>query len=206
MTLSHEQLPLDTARFADPLAARVGWTPVARSGSSGPTHRLKEVGQDRVEFCRTRTLTVLAILVLTLGIAMCCLGLLLLAGFDISKHNAGGTPIVLFGAVFIACGAYLLGPAGTAVFDRRIGWFHKGNPPPSLDAPGVIRLSTIHALQILGEDCTTSKGQSYRSFELNLVLKDGTRHNVVDYNGLVEIREDACRLARFLKVPVWDVA
>jgi hypothetical protein len=41
------------------------------------------------------------------------------------------------------------------------------------------------------------------SYELNLVLKDGRRINVVDHGGADKIRTDAATLADFLGVPVW---
>jgi Fe2+ transport system protein B len=41
-------------------------------------------------------------------------------------------------------------------------------------------------------------------YELNLVLKDGKRLNVMDHSRRAHIRSDAQRLGQFLKVPIWD--
>ena len=64
-------------------------------------------------------------------------------------------------------------------------------------------LSSIHALQLLSEFVSGSKS-SYYSYELNLVLNDGSRINVVDHGNLERLRSDASALSRFLDKPVWD--
>ena len=52
---------------------------------------------------------------------------------------------------------------------------------------------------------SSSGGSSrYYSYELNLVLKDGTRLNVVDHGGKSLLNANAETLAQFLNVPVWD--
>jgi hypothetical protein len=45
---------------------------------------------------------------------------------------------------------------------------------------------------------------SYYSYELNLVLDDGSRINVVDHGNLERLRSDAQTLSQFLGKPVWD--
>jgi hypothetical protein len=45
---------------------------------------------------------------------------------------------------------------------------------------------------------------SYDSYELNLVLRDGRRLNVIDHGTLHAIREDARILADYLGVSIWD--
>ena len=64
-------------------------------------------------------------------------------------------------------------------------------------------LSSIHALQLLSEFVSGSKS-SYHSYELNLVLNDGSRINVVDHGNLDRLRSDANTLSRFLDKPIWD--
>jgi len=50
----------------------------------------------------------------------------------------------------------------------------------------------------------SSKNGSYWSFELNLVLRDGRRLNVMDHGDYDALRRDADTLAEFLGRPVWD--
>ncbi|RWX50781.1 hypothetical protein VU01_12641, partial [Candidatus Electrothrix marina] len=47
---------------------------------------------------------------------------------------------------------------------------------------------------------------SYCSYEINLVLQDGSRINVVDHGKKNRIREDAHALAEFLGKPLWDAS
>lgn len=65
-----------------------------------------------------------------------------------------------------------------------------------------IPLSEIIAIQIIGE-LVRGKNKSYNSFELNLVLTDNTRRNVIDHGNLKSIISDAERLSHFLNIPIW---
>jgi hypothetical protein len=94
------------------------------------------------------------------------------------------------------------------VFDKRRGEYWKGRTAPyeAANREGMkhyAKLSGVRALQIIRERCT-SKNSSYYSYELNLVLDDGSRLNVVDHGNLERLREDASRLGAFLGKPVWD--
>ncbi|MEL6133809.1 MAG: hypothetical protein AAFR59_10645 [Bacteroidota bacterium] len=44
----------------------------------------------------------------------------------------------------------------------------------------------------------------YKSYELNLVLKDARRIQIVDHTYIQQIRTDAAQLRDFLEIPVWD--
>jgi hypothetical protein len=95
------------------------------------------------------------------------------------------------------------------VFDKSKGYFWKGrNVPTEKNIKRTLKeythLEDIHALQLISETCWRNEDRSYRSHELNLVLKDGRRINVVDHGVEGNIRECARRLSQFLEVPVWD--
>lgn len=60
----------------------------------------------------------------------------------------------------------------------------------------IISLSDVHVLQILSE--YVNGKSSFTSFELNLILKDSTRVNVIDHGNLEEIRNNAQTLANTL--------
>ncbi len=94
------------------------------------------------------------------------------------------------------------------VFDKCSGLYWKGRTRHGLPPkPGELKqsalLSEVHALQLIPEWVRGSEN-SYYSYELNLVLNDCRRLNVVDHGGRRCIREDAEFLAQFLDVPVWD--
>ena len=61
----------------------------------------------------------------------------------------------------------------------------------------MIPLSSIHALQIVSERVST-KNSSFLSYEINLVLDDKRRVNVVDYGNLNKIQTDAKQLGEYL--------
>ena len=63
-------------------------------------------------------------------------------------------------------------------------------------------LAKIVALQIIGEHIRDEDG-SFNSFELNLVLTDNSRRNVIDHINLKAIIKDAKDLSNFLNVPIW---
>ena len=77
-----------------------------------------------------------------------------------------------------------------------------------------IDLTDVYAIQLIKEYVRDNSGSKpgtvsyagpYYSYELNLVLKDGERMNVVDHGDLQRIRADAIRLGGFLgSLPVWD--
>ena len=58
-------------------------------------------------------------------------------------------------------------------------------------------------MQLLSKFVSGSKS-SYYSYELNLVLNDGRRINVVDHGDLKRLRSDVKTLSQFLDKPVWD--
>ena len=65
------------------------------------------------------------------------------------------------------------------------------------------KLDDIHAIQLISE-YISGKKSSYYSYELNLVLKDASRINVIDHGNDSTISSNAKVLSRFLDVPVWD--
>jgi hypothetical protein len=84
------------------------------------------------------------------------------------------------------------------IFDKGIGMFWKGkstveNISPEGNHISYTSLKEIHSIQLIGEWCYGGK-TSYNSYELNLVLNDGKRINVVDHKGMRQLREDAQKL------------
>jgi hypothetical protein len=57
-----------------------------------------------------------------------------------------------------------------------------------------VSFGNVHALQIIQER-VRSKNSSYRSYELNLVLKDGSRAGVVDHGSYEILKQDAEQIA-----------
>lgn len=68
----------------------------------------------------------------------------------------------------------------------------------------IILISSIHALQIISEYISWSK-HNFTSYELNLILKDSSRINIIDNWDLEEIRKIAQEISLKLKVKNYDL-
>lgn len=65
-----------------------------------------------------------------------------------------------------------------------------------------IPLSKIIALQLIGE-IVSGNDSNYNSFELNIVMDNGERFNVIDHGNLKSLIQDAEWLSEFLNIPIW---
>jgi hypothetical protein len=199
----------DPAALNDPVALQTAWNPAKGGGASFRTHRLVTVDHSRLEFKATGGAVVFYLLFLLVGLGV-TIGIpvaRLTSGDSFSMSGDWLIPL-LIGMVFAVVGGVML-YFGIApiVFDLRQGCYWKGrkNPGQVFDKRGLkdfAQLPDIHALQIISEYC--SGKNSFYSYELNLVLKDGSRVNVVDHGNLVALREDSTKLAQFLGRPLWD--
>ncbi len=68
----------------------------------------------------------------------------------------------------------------------------------------IISLKEIQALQIISERMH-GKNTTYTSYELNMILKNSSRVNIIDHWNLEEIRKNASELANKLWVKVYDI-
>ncbi len=90
------------------------------------------------------------------------------------------------------------------VFDKPSGFFWKGwQKPWNSSMSNKARLKDIMALQIIHKTVSSQKG-SWTVYELNLLLKNKERLNVIDRSDPETLKEDALLLARFLNVPLWN--
>lgn len=204
-----EPVPFDGSSLGDPLAERTDWGPARGGGASFRTHRLTRAGPARMAFRPTRGALAFYALFLIIGVG-------LLAGFTLTMGfpSTGSATIrmtlpILIGLVFTVAGAGMLyAGASPIIFDVHRGEFWKGRMAPwearsSGEMDSHTPLDRVHALQIISERVRSDDG-SYYSYELNLVLDDGSRINVVDHGNLDELRADAATLADFIDRPVWD--
>jgi hypothetical protein len=199
----------DPSSVNDPLAMQIDWTPAKGGGTNIRTHKLVAVNSTRLEFRASMGAILFYLVFLLLGIGI-------MIGFPLSKLSSGNFSFSMdmvmtffFGLLFAGVGGALL-YFGTApiVFDKKRGYFWKGRKAPhEVFDKGTLKhctkLEQIHALQLLSEHCRGNK-KSYYSYELNIVLEDGKRINVVDHGNQKKLRDDAATIADFLNIPVWD--
>ena len=143
----------------------------------------------------------------------------MIVGFGVAALSTGfGAFLVraLVGVVVAVVGYVLVDQATTPiVFDRARDLYQRGNPKaPKLlqTVTGYVvrRLSDVRAIQIVPkvESSTSSSSHArftyYLLYEVNLVLEDRSRVNVLQHGQKAAIRSEAAELAGFLRVPEWD--
>ena len=207
--LSNRNFTFDPSGLDDPVAMRTEWRQLKSGGSNFRTHKLIEVNYHRFEFKATVFMKIFCMIFFIAGLAV----FFVFGTNTIDMHNFSmdfeSLFPLLFGLIFALVGALLL-YFGTKpiVFDKTYGYYWKGRKEPAQTYDQSIKkastpLSNIHALQIISEHVSSSKS-SYWSYELNLVLNDSSRLNVIDHGKLESVRTDAQKLSGFLGVPVWD--
>ena len=207
--LTRSASPFDPSQLGDPIALQTAWSPAKSGGANFRTHKLVETNRGRMEF-RPSIFAYLFYSIFFL------IGLGLVIGFSVSQFSSGEFSFkmetvmpMLIGVVFAAVGGAML-YFGTKpiVFDGHKKFFWKGRVNPDHVAnrstiKDFASFKDIHALQLISEYCRGNKS-SYYSYELNLVLQNGSRINVVDHGSRSKLRADAEKLASFLGKPVWD--
>lgn len=204
--LSQKPSPIDLSSFDDPVAEETDWFPLKGGGTNFKTHRLYKSDYNRYHFKATAGALLFAGIFATMG-SLIPIFILIKSNLPILSVESLG--ILSFGLIFASVGCYMayryLRPI---VFDKQSGYFWKGWKEPKMygrDNPeDAIRLSEVHALQIIAEYVRSDKS-SYYSYELNLILKDGRRFNVIDHGKLEQMRQDAAELSSFLGKPLWDL-
>lgn len=208
--LSSGRVSFDPSCFDDPLALDTEWTPLKRGGANFCTHKLYQSDFDRYEFRVTIFARLFCSIFLLVGLGTMFVppiinilkGRSLWQGFETIF-------LFLFGLVFAFVGYMLLVHYIVPIaFDKKNGYFWKGRKSPdyivNVDViKHVVLLDNIHAIQLISERCKGENG-FYLSYELNLVLEDASRMNVIDHGNKTSIIQDANKLSFFLGVPVWN--
>lgn len=96
------------------------------------------------------------------------------------------------------------------IFDFEEGFYYplsyKNRLKDYLNHPekDIIPLREIYALQIARERIK-SGNKNYYSYELNLILKDKKRVNVLDHKDIEQIKKDAHELSIALGIKIYDI-
>lgn len=193
---------LKLADTDDPIAQKVSWEPAKHGGTNFKSQKI-EFAANKITVKKTLGMILFGTVFLLPGLG----GLLIGAPYSFISGEAGtGFFFIIWGAGFGGAGLAMLLMSKPFTFDKLRGVFYRGkgygsNPTGKKKTQGL--LTEIHAIQLISERVHSSKN-NYTSYECNLVLKDGSRVNVLDHGRGKDVKNDAKRIALFLDVPIWQ--
>ena len=196
---------INSVDFTDiSLKHKVEITPLKPGGSNFKTHTLVESSSSQLSYRPSVGGALFGFLFFGIGLGFVIFNMSSADGLmnNPSLFNLFG---LAFGLIFAFVGGYILYHLyKPRVFDKQSGYYYKGYnfKPNERELEHQFKLNTIVAVQIIGETIRDSDG-SYGSYELNLVLEDSSRRNVVDHGSLKAIIDDAHIISTFLNVPIW---
>ncbi|PCJ62988.1 MAG: hypothetical protein COA79_02405 [Planctomycetota bacterium] len=203
-----EKPTFDPTTIDDPIAKKTQWGPAKRGGTSFHTHYLSRISNQRVEFKISELALLFPGLFIFIGLGISMAMVIGFRPFNLPPFI--GLPL---GIIFCIAGIYMMISWITPrKFDLNKGYYWKSRKEPEPHKMKLIeescRIKSIHAIQLVQEYCSNSSysggSNSFYSYELNLVLKDGNRLNVIDHGNLSNIQSDAKKLSEFLNIPIWD--
>ena len=193
----------------DAVIAQVSWRPLKGSNSDSRSHRFTLASADCARFKVSLVRTALQ------GLALALVGLFVV-GFTslaISKHEWSMLFVPLFLLPVVGGGLYVMyAERAPIVFDLRSGFYIDSRDGARAlregrTDVGLVPLARVVAVQIVPRSCIQRSNKyttRYWSYELNLVLDDGARVNVVDHANRRKVRQDAGKLAAFLGTAFLD--
>jgi len=193
----HRQPPTDS------VAEKTYWQPMRPGGANFQTHTLIEQRHDKLFLKSSGQMKAFFMVFIFVGLNGMIFSLLKYvqkSGIDLALTN----PVQLFGSlfstglIFVVAGLVLGSLFGSlnTLFDKETGLLSNKNISTAL--------YKIHALQIIEEMAGGSEGGAFKSYELNVILKDGERIHLMDHGNYLAINTDAEKLAEFLSVPIWE--
>lgn len=205
---------VDKARLdfkRDKVFTKVSWEPLKPGGSESKFKKLKQVNDSIISYKFSIGYLLFIFILSTV------LSFMLLTTIELlisQKESVKSFNKILFYSSFIIGLIITINQSLKSItFDKELGYFFIGkkNVLNNIDRENInyCLLNHIHAIQIIKEHCTTKESKSnrtveYDSYEINLVLKDGNRINVIDHSDLNSINEDVKIIQRYLNVPIWN--
>lgn len=186
--------------FDEEIRDKISFDPLKSGGASFETKILTKVNHNKLSFKHTTGYVLFSS-------AFFILPLIIIVIIFYKNYNSSIIDIlednIVFlsvSSIFLIVSAYLfydlLYPI---VFDKSINKFYKGYNKNSRDG---IALNKIIGIQIIGE-IINSDDKTFKSYELNLILDDFVRVNVIDHGNGKGIVHDAETISNFLNIPIW---
>jgi len=188
---------------------KVNTFPLNPGGASFKTHKLVWVSSSKMVYQASVSAIIFCSLFIFLGFGLLVYNFFSAFKTEVFSFSEFSLISSIVGVVFSIVGCiFLFLIIRPRVFDKRINLYFKGFKPKSKqfkNSEKTYQLSSIIAIQIIGEHVNINDNP-YKSFELNLVLEDASRHNVVDHGHLKTIIKDAQMLSDFLNIPIWHAS
>jgi hypothetical protein len=171
----------------------VEWRPIA-GAASFCDQRLKATSTTQIERHATKSGLLFAGVFAAAGVGALVGAITNLAQGD----GAGGAFLLVFAAVFVGAGTHLIVKERRRLaFDRESGRVVGADRPEWAE----LELAHVRALQLLKKHVSGRRGH-FTAWELNLVMDDGKRVNVLSHGDWGTMSADAQMLSAFLGVQV----
>lgn len=202
--------PVDPKDFSHPIATQTEWHPLRGGGASFQTHRLDSSDPERLIFNATLGAKLFSGVFTLVGLLAMVIPTVIFFTSGMQDWSMLLFALI-FGGIFLTVGLIMFYFFTVPrVFDIFYGYFYKGRTRPQHNMAtnnskkhAITELNEVAAIQVLKER-VRSKNSSYYSYEINLVLQNASRINVVDHGKYQAVIEDAETLAQTLGVPLWD--
>ncbi len=209
-----QSTPLDLSKFNNPIAEKTDWTPLKPGGTNFRTHKFtKKKGM--AYFKATKGNLIFSGVFMAIGLFF---PIVLMTQPINGSDTFTSLPFFVnfIPLVFFFAGFFLFRVSTKPiVFNKTTGYFWKGRlkvneNPAQKPLKAYCKLIDIAAVQIVSERVRSSsssssgRSSSFRSYEINLILQDASRLNVIDHGNKKKLLEDAQQLASYLGVPIWD--
>lgn len=195
----NRQISFDFGDFtSDAIGQGISWEPVANSGSNFMSEHLKETRYG-FKISSSPYMKFMAWAFFLVGLNY--LGWSIVEHYEFSTTSLGfmelGKMFFTSGGVFMLVGGFLIVTFGSKAHihrNRRL-----------LIVDGIkLNFSELYALQVLEKFVQGNKSGSYYSYEVNLVTREGQRHNLLNHGDKMFILSDMVKIAQALKLPVWN--
>ncbi len=191
----------------DPVASKTSWEPLKAGGSNFKSQKMS-VYRDKIVVDKSAATIFFCLIFILAGIFVVMLYANL--GFEnlgVNNDVINNPLVLLVGLVFAGAGFFALISYKKMTFEKLSGSYYRGKNLKQFDRStnkmNQGMLSDIHAIQLIRERISSDKS-IYTSYEINLVLKNGERVNVMDHGSWSDIERSAKDLAGFLGVPIWQ--
>ena len=194
------------------LRASISWSPLVYSGSSFRTHTL-HASPNGLRYWATIKSFLLPVIALILAGAV-------FFGIYMERNHGGQDPpsvyayLIPIGLVALFIYRYYVLFNEVNEFNFKGRFYYRGLKTKRglADENNYASFDDILAVQLMGEYVDTrgefesidtkKRGATFTSYEINLILKDGVRMNVVDYGSLNKVKLEAEIIARHLDIPL----